>query len=117
MSKVWTAENPDGSPTFSTQNSKPPGGYTLIEGLTGAPQGNDRIQYGSQEYQDNHVATQYKRDRRNGTAEKPIKYAPEGDQLDEIYQWLDGFLTSQQKLDCPFYQSNWKVKDAHKKPV
>jgi hypothetical protein len=59
----------------------------------------------------------YRQDRLIGTKEQPLKYAPNGDQLDMIYHWLESFLTEEQKESCPFYLNNYAVKEAHKKPT
>ncbi len=59
---------------------------------------------------------QYQLDRVNGTEEQPLKYAPKGDQLDQIYHAIDSGLFGEDAKTSDFYLDNKAVKEAHDKP-
>lgn len=61
-------------------------------------------------------ALQYQLDRVTGTEEQPLKYAPKGDQLDQIYHAIDSGLFGEDAKTSDFYLDNKAVKEAHDKP-
>ena len=60
---------------------------------------------------------QYQKDRVTGTEAKPLKYAPNGDQLDLIYHAIDQGLFGDLAKTSEFYINNKLVKDTHEKPT